>query len=235
MVSVVRVVKDIPSGTKTSELEEYISLRAVPRDMLLGKAPAEKKDDEKDEKVIGEDGTVDQRYLTSIDEIEDGVTEGLILAGELFTNERVMTDEEREAALGLRPGDVEVTLKLDGSRGFTKALKIGNKVTVNASFQSADGRPSTSPVIYSAVVSRINGFNDPEEDGAQADPESSDPDALISLAVTPKDAQKVIYAMEFGSIWLTLENASFDPSNLGPVTFDDLKEIAVPKQEVETE
>jgi pilus assembly protein CpaB len=112
-------------------------------------------------------------------------------------------------------GAAEVSLLLEPQRAVGGRLEAGDTVGVVVSIGEGKETGDTGSVIHKVLVTEVQGAPVPgTEDSAESDetetassgsavPQQS---LMITLAVTAAQAEAVVYGMEQGSVWLTLEN-----------------------------
>ncbi len=133
-----------------------------------------------------------------------------LLAGEQLLTSRFARPEDRQAAgtVAVSDGLQEISVLLEPQRVVGARLAAGDTVGVYLSQVLPDGTPQTSAVLHSVLVSQVQGAPAPV---AEADPQTAaagTPAAslLVTLALSAKDAETVVYGMEHGSLWLSLES-----------------------------
>jgi len=101
----------------------------------------------------------------------------------------------------------EISVLLEPQRVIGTRLAAGDTVGVYLSQKLPDGTGQTSAVLHQVLVTQVQGAPaapDPEADAeaAAAAPATS---LMVTLAVTAKDAETVVFGMEHGTLWLSLE------------------------------
>ncbi|MCK6208947.1 hypothetical protein KZX45_00110 [Georgenia sp. EYE_87] len=174
--------------------------------------------------------------LTSLDDVTGMVTAGELVPGEQLVSHRFVTTEvaasrtEVEVPAGLH----QVTVQLDPVRVLGGHLTEGDAVGVFISLpaesaESEDEEAAAAPgsagnqthlVLHRALVTRVQGAvaPAPEADSDEAAPAAATEAAqapaeavptsqiMVTLALNAPDAEKLVYAAEFASIWLSLED-----------------------------
>jgi pilus assembly protein CpaB len=89
-------------------------------------------------------------------------------------------------------------------------LSAGDTVGVFLSQKLPDGTGQTSAVLHQVLVSQVQGAPTPVDPDAEADAETVAAGApasslMVTLAVSAKDAETVVFGMEHGTLWLSLE------------------------------
>jgi pilus assembly protein CpaB len=108
----------------------------------------------------------------------------------------------------------EISVLLDPQRTIGGRLAAGDTVGVYLSQVLPDGTGQTSAVLHSVLVSQVQGAPsapdpDAETDTAAATPASS---LMVTLALSAKDAETVVFGQEHGTLWLSLETTGDDNS-----------------------
>jgi pilus assembly protein CpaB len=165
----------------------------------------------------------------------------------------------REVGVDVPDDKIEITLALDPERAIGGLLLPGDTVSIFASFEpfdlsagvvQVDGEeialpesvsadlqtktPNTTDlliqkVLVTAVQEQVsNSFNnDDERDKLTESPENQ---LLVTLAVDPADAERIIFTTEFGLVWLGAERATVpetdDPIQTRASIYQDLLRIA---------
>jgi pilus assembly protein CpaB len=110
-------------------------------------------------------------------------------------------------------GDQEVSVLLEPQRAVGGRLVAGNDVGVYVSSKLPDGTGVTHVVLHRVLVTQVQGAtapapsSDTPKDGAQAAAATAAPSQslMVTLAVTSKEAEPIVWGMEHGTIWLSLE------------------------------
>lgn len=199
------VTAPIPKGTPVDELDESIAVHTVPA-------------------AVVPDGA-----LSTLDG-QSGKVAGVDLQpGEQLLGSRLVDPEilEVPGTVPVPKGLQEVTIQLDAPRVVGGQLTAGDTVGVFVSFEGEDGRESkTAKDLHKILVTSVQGAPSttaPAENteaagnGAPAVPEGS---MLITLAVNADTAEKIVYASEFGRIWLSLEPADAEENDNGATRGD---------------
>ncbi|MGJ6981267.1 Flp pilus assembly protein CpaB [Aestuariimicrobium soli] len=124
---------------------------------------------------------------------------------EALTNDEVTVPEEL----------VQITIKLAPERLLGGELKAGNTVGVDLSWVDTNSVHYTYPFVHKILVTRVaDAETQPSTD------ESAPPQApgtkYVTLAVSNTQADRIIWAAEHGTVWLTLEreNSKTDDGKL---------------------
>jgi pilus assembly protein CpaB len=212
LVEVYVVTTEVPGGTPAEDLDALVEVEQVPT------------------KVRAE-GAVDS--LPSLSGLVAAVDllPGEQLVESRFVERTSLTD--RAVGIDVPEDMIEITIELEPERAVGGLLQPGQTVAVFASFdpfqltasvveiegeevalpsavasEAAGSTPNTTDlllrkVLVTAVQEDQSGFGDDEEaDRIDTSPED---DLLVTLAVPPFDAERVIFTAEFGRLWLAIE------------------------------
>lgn len=200
----VYVVKEgIPANTPASDLPKFVQTAAVPAAAVVKGA------------------------VTDLGSLTGRVTSAELLPGEQLLDARLV-----DPASLLVPGKVpapagmqEVTVQLGPDRIVGGQLAAGDTVGMYVSFAEGAGHsgPSTHMVFQKVLVTSIQGAPVAEAAKEGTESNSTTPPVptgamLITLARSAPDAQKTIFAAEFGSIWLSKEPLKLTEAGTPAVT-----------------
>lgn len=180
LVSVVVSERDVPAGTALDELvsDGSLSSRSVPRSALVRGA------------------------VTNIGALEGRETSAAIAAGEQITTARLRGSSTQlpGGSLGIPDGFQALTLPLEAPRVAGGVIQRSDHVTIYGTFtniasQSGSSPASTVTLVPDVEVLRVSSSG--EEAGTNNN-------YWITLAFKPRDAQKVVFAQEQGSVWMSL-------------------------------
>jgi len=105
-------------------------------------------------------------------------------------------------------GMQEVTIPLDEARAVAGAVKVGDVVGIVASFNPKEGEPFSRLILNRAQITRIS------KGGAAASGEPGSTQ-MITVALSARNALRLVNALEFGKVWATKQNANTDTGNAG--------------------
>jgi pilus assembly protein CpaB len=138
----------------------------------------------------------------------------------------ILPGEQLLAGRFARPGDLqapgtvdvpaglqEVSVLLEPQRAVGGRLSAGDTVGVVVSQTDQTGVPATHAVLHKVLVTQVQGAPAPadpnaaKEDPATASAGTAAPSAslMITLAVSAAQAEAVVFGVEHGTIWLSLE------------------------------
>src|SRR3954454_25095321 len=189
----------IPEGTTADELTTLVRTETLPRKAAV-------------------DGRV-----TDLDELS-----GLVATVDLQPGEQLLQSRFGEADAAGEEGTVpvpaglqEVSVLLEPQRALGGRLEAGDTVGVVVSIGDGKATGDTGSVMHEVLLTQVQGAPlpvDPEAQTSDADETATASSGtavpaqslLITLAVTAPQAEAVVYGMEHGSVWLTLENEDAD-------------------------
>ena len=147
---------------------------------------------------------------------------GLVATVDLQPGEQLLAsrfkrpdDLQVPGTVAVPAGLQELSVLLEPQRVAGGRIAAGDTVGVYLSQVLPDGTPQTSAVLHSVLVSQVQGAptaadaQDGTEEAAAATPSAS---LLLTLALTSKDAGTVVFGMEHGTLWLSLETDGDDAS-----------------------
>jgi pilus assembly protein CpaB len=184
-VEVLVVDQLIPEGTSGDELTEFVTTETLPAKAVL-------------------DGRV-----TDLSDLSGRVATVDLQVGEQLLKSRFARPDSLQApgTVPVPDGLQEISVLLEPQRVIGTRLAAGDTVGVYLSQKLPDGTGQTSAVLHQVLVTQVQGAPaapDPETDAeaAAAAPATS---LMVTLAVTAKDAETVVFGMEHGTLWLSLE------------------------------
>jgi pilus assembly protein CpaB len=221
-VSVVVAKEDIPPGTELDALLSggMFARLGVPRNSLI------------------------RGVVTTLDQLQGHETSSPIIAGEQITTARLRGEAEfGGGVLGIPEGQKAVTLPLESPRALGGVLQTGDHVSIYATFTeagktsakvrvdeagsvtTATGRVTAVPGLTITVVPDVQVLRAASPASGSIGSSAEDRKTiLVTMALTPRDAQRVIFAMERGEVWLGL----LPPNEAGaaevPVSFLEVAE-----------
>ncbi|MHA7277402.1 Flp pilus assembly protein CpaB [Arthrobacter sp. Hz1] len=208
IVLVVRDGLSVPEGTSAEALRDFVSEKAVPA------------------KVVPPDA------VRTLEAIAGQQTTVELVSGEQLLSSRFANPEEISAneAVSLPEGMQEVTILLEPQRVVGGQLAPGDTVGLIVSLEgdAAEERPSmTQLTMHKVLVTTVQGLGETalaetgEDSIATPVPPGS---VLVTLARTAPDVEEIVYAQEFGRIWLSKEPASASEEGTRSVTSKELFE-----------
>jgi pilus assembly protein CpaB len=204
LANVYVITSAVPAGTAAEALPAHVRLEQVPV------------------KVRSADA------VTNLGSLKGQVAAIDLVPGEQLLTGRMVKPEDRPIGVTSQvpPGHVEVTVELDPIRAMGGRVRAGDTVAVLASFDPFDlqgavlevdggeaqqvqvsGKtPNTTHlIVHEVVVTSVQTAATAaaeEKKTADAIPEGK---LLVTLAVSPADAERVVFTAEFGKLWLAGE------------------------------
>jgi pilus assembly protein CpaB len=130
--------------------------------------------------------------LQSIDDLDGRVPSADLFPGEQLVSERLTTPDEVGA--DLPPGTTAVSISLEPQRAVAGQVRAGARVNVLASY---DDPASTETVLHDALVQGVTRTDAPTDGG-----QTVKGTVLVTLAVSPADAERFVQAADHGRVWL---------------------------------
>ena len=198
MVSVVVSDEDIPAGTQLDELiaEEHFSTIRVPEDAVVRDA------------------------VLSVQELNGRETSAPVLAGEQISTTRLRGSEQLPGGnLGIPNGYQALTLPLESPRLAGGAIQQGDHVTLYGTFTNIASAKGNAPAATSTLVADVEVL---EVTQSEVTEDTADTTQMVTLALKAGDAQKVVFAQEQGSVWMTLLPPNEKGTDSGTTTAAEL-------------
>ena len=164
--------------------------------------------------------------VTSEDQLRDQTTTFPILANEQIPLSRLSSGESPQGgSLGISPGHVGTTVRVEGPNGVGGHLTRGDNIVVYVTFsgvqvfksfkelvdRATSSNPSSSPAsnqqaLPALTVTLIPTVTvlDVENPAETADGKSSEGQVTLTLDLLPEDSATLVYAAEQGSLWFGL-------------------------------
>jgi pilus assembly protein CpaB len=169
--------------------------------------------------------------ITSVDQLADKNNAVAILAGEQIPQARI-TGNVQGGALSIPEGMEALTVSLDAPRGVAGLINTGDSVTIYSTFKEVarkDGSTETVTIVlvptvellavHRPLASTAFGGDDTAAQGEQL------PGSLFAtLALTPEDAQRFVFAMETGATWFGLLPPDAEGETMKPITIAQVVE-----------
>ncbi|MEA2703087.1 MAG: pilus assembly protein CpaB [Actinomycetota bacterium] len=138
--------------------------------------------------------------VTDASQLAGGVAASIIPAGTIVTVDMFPAPQTRIGTVVIPPGKRALALQLQPVPGVAGFAGAGDHVDVYGVAQGDDTGPSRVQLVFQSVeVLNVNGLGLPAAQG-QAD----GPGLVYLLAVTPNEAEKLIYLSEFNKLYFDL-------------------------------
>jgi pilus assembly protein CpaB len=195
-VDVLVVDRPVPEGTPGEELAELVRTERLPARAAVPGA------------------------VTDLDELAGRVATVDLQPGEQLLAARFAAPEDLSVPGTVAPpeGAAEVSLLLEPQRAVGGRLAAGDTVGVHLSL---DGQ--TDVVLSRVLVTQVQGAPVAVADGEGTDTASSGgavPSAslMVTLGMRPEAAEAVVFGMEHGTVWLSLEPEGVDTNGTEVLT-----------------
>jgi Flp pilus assembly protein CpaB len=187
--------------------------------------------------------TLVEGAVTDIAQLRGQRTTAFIFAGEQIPISRVESGEIPGGTLGIPKGHQAISVTLDGPRAIAGAVTGGDNVSIYATFQQVkisliqkdfpkalqQGSVGTAagelPAFDTTVVLapevevlRVTRETDPTNT-EQTESAAAQGAVTLTLAFLPDEAQRFVFAMEMGSVYLSLLPPDEAGTELDPLTF----------------
>lgn len=144
--------------------------------------------------------------VTDLNDLKGRETSAAIVAGEQITTGRLRGSEQLPGgALGIPDGHQALTLPLELPRHVAGAIHIGDNVTIYGTFTQ---ERQTAVLVPTVEVLKV----------AVPEAAGNNVEAMLTLSLEPKDAQKVVLTQELGTVWLSLLPPNQDGKKSRPVS-----------------
>lgn len=162
--------------------------------------------------------------VTNLATLEGLVADTVLYPGEQvfssrFTKPEALTNDEVVVPKEL----VQVTIKLEPERFLGGQLKAGETVGVDISWVDNNSVRYTYPLLHKTLVTKVIAA---EASSTDEDQQVAPGTTYVTLAVANTDADRVIWAAEHGTIWLTLEREDSKTDNGELITWGDPNGVA---------
>lgn len=190
-VSVLVATRDVPAGTPAEQLldQEFAAEKDVPRQYVA-------------------DGAI-----SSLGSIKGKVLAVPLTRGEQLTSSRFKVAEDVGLTYALPEGYVAISVPDNPARGVSGFIAPGDYVMVISSFDPGELEEAVSKILIKkarvlATGKQTSQTVEPQEEesdgGMLGGPAETTTVQTLTLAVTPVDAERLVFAQEVGSVWYTL-------------------------------
>lgn len=165
-------------------------------------------------------GALLEGSVRSLDELDGDVVLVPVYPGEQLIQDKFGAAGDAQATLPIPPGKMAVSVNLTDAARVSGFLVPGSEVAVFLNGTSEDTeQPFTRLLLPRVTILGVGSTApavDAEEGGEEAEPEDVAP-TLLTIAVSQRDAQKVLYAAATGELAFALLNGQSEVS-AGPGT-----------------
>ena len=150
-------------------------------------------------------GAVPAGALSSIEPVRESVTLAPIFPGQTVLAPMFGATAAASTSLSLQPGQLAVSFQFGDPQRVAGFVQPGSNVVIFVTGGGDGGTPATRVLLPRATVIAVGPTTiTPPADPSQANPEAL-PRALLTLALTQKDAERMIHAQSTGgSMYLGL-------------------------------
>ena len=165
--------------------------------------------------------------VTDLDELSGQVATADLQPGEQLLAARFAAPDDLGVPGTVAPpeGTSEVSILLEPQRAVGGRLAAGDTVGVHVSL--ADGK-TTDVVLNRVLVTQVQGAPAPVEgegtDTAPSGGAAPSASLMITLGLRPEQAEAVVFGMEHGTVWLSLEPEGVDTTGTEVVTPENVYE-----------
>lgn len=199
---VLRATEDIGVKTPVSEIADKVELVKIPKAAQVPDA------------------------LTSLDDVKDQVTKVAIVAGDQLSEAKFDDSDSVKGPASLPAGMQELSIQIDGERFVGGAVTPGDKLGVFTSFTLDGNIRITGNPINGLLVLKVDNGALVEDPAAEANGATTG--TVITVAVTTMQAEQIVHAKEFGTIWLTRQTDKTDTSGGMTITYQNVAPFEVP-------
>jgi len=193
------VAKPVAAGTPVAQLPASLQLRRIPASAVAEGALSA---------LTGKDGDV-----TAVD----------LVPGEQVLASRLVAPQaaQRAGAIAVPKGMQEVSFQVSPDRIVGGRIQAGQTVAIYFTFPNPGGKGGVTKLVFQKVL-----VTDVQGGAAPADPKGGGPApggaVVVTVARVAADVQRIIYAAQYGTVWLSSEPADSVADDLAPVTGSDV-------------
>ncbi|WP_040320023.1 Flp pilus assembly protein CpaB [Aeromicrobium marinum] len=152
--------------------------------------------------------------IESVDEVAGLAATARLLPGEVVLRARFAAPGDSGAGkVDVPAGLQEITFSLEGQRVVGGQVKAGDKVGVFGTYDPEQGDSWANLVSHDVLVTRVD----------QATTADASTAIAVTVAVGTELAEKIAFTMDFGRMWLSLQNADTDKSGERVIIGADLQ------------
>jgi pilus assembly protein CpaB len=176
-------------------------------------------------------GNVPPGAIATLDQIDGLIAVDPILTGEILLRERWGTTEDVEAAFEIPEGFEALAVRVGMPPGVADFIRAGDLVSLIATLETpgatttdAEGNVTEEPgeVRTQYLLQGIEVLAVGRQTVAPEDDQALIDSVLLTVALQPEDAERVVFAIENASLYFTLLPDGADPQDTPGRTIDDL-------------
>lgn len=190
-VRVLTAQKTVSPGTTIEEMlnQDVISFTQIPRRFMVSGA-------------ITDTRGLDQQVLTIA-----------LAKGEQVTDQKIRPAGGAGLSFRVPKGMVATTIAVDEATGVGGEVSAGDRISLVATFSPGPGGADTTRVLLTNV--EVLGANFGAAKSGLNNSGASQK-KTVTVAVNPADSEKLVFALEKGHIWMTLEPAGAGQPSAAP-------------------
>ncbi|SDS42719.1 Flp pilus assembly protein CpaB [Agrococcus carbonis] len=163
--------------------------------------------------------------LTDLGDVAGMVTTTDLQPGEQLLSSRFAAPEDLDRAVEVPEDLLTLSLQLEPKRVIGGELRPGDTVGVfiSATVRTDGGEiDQTHLILHKVLVVEVVGAAsvDTNEDGEEVQQAVADT-LMVTLALSPADAERVVFGHEFGSVYLSLESSTVPEEGTRIVTVEE--------------
>jgi pilus assembly protein CpaB len=191
------ITKPVPAGTTSEQLGDFVQLKTLPASAIASTA------------------------LHSLDGTSGKVVSTALQPGEQLLSDRLVAPNSLSApgTVPVPAGLQEVSFQLSPDRAVGGKVQAGDVVGIFLSFDHgalpSGGPESTQLTFHTVLITSVQGGQTASSSDNSGKPATTP--LLITAAVTDAQATKIVFAAQFGTIWLSKEQSNAQ----GPTTTID--------------
>lgn len=144
--------------------------------------------------------------ISSTDPIKDEVVTTTIFAGQQLLTGMFGATAASNASITIPPGQIAASFSFQDPQRVAGFVQPGSNVVIFLTSATSGGQNSTRVLLPKVTVIGVGPTTiTPPADPAQANPEAQ-PRAMLTLALTQRQAEKIIFAQANGTMYLGLLN-----------------------------
>jgi len=232
------VVQPVPSGTAAEDLGERVVLEEIPAKVRAAGAIVDL--DDLGDRVAAVDLEPGEQLLDArfIDVSEFADREAGVTVPDDLIEITIALDPQRAVGGLLEPGQTVAVLgsfepfEIDANFVEVDGEVVGLPETVSDTVKGKT--PNVTDILLrKTLVTAVQEVQDrafSAEETEEADRLTTAPEKglLVTLAVAPRDAERLIFTAEFGGVWLAIERDTVPEVIDDPITWNDVYDRAAP-------
>lgn len=188
------------------------------------------------------EGTVQNKHLAAGAVTSDAQIGTQVATADMYPGEQVVQDRlAAKVESGIPEDKVQVSATLTAERAVGGALQTGDTVGVYLSFEPFDtnsseaetATPTKTPNMthlefQHVLVTNIQATSAPVSESSDDDEtvqQVSSDNYIVTLALTPPQSERFVFAAEFGHVWLSNEPATVSEDGTSLVTMGNIYSV----------